>query len=205
MEKHSGRNVRNPHCGWSGGFRGEGRGGGSHLLTMPLWCLPTSVPDGDLVGMLKFNADESWLTSWEINVTHRPECWWRAGWRYLIFSFGGGGQLMYLCAENNSLVCKTWKIRFCSWNSAYIITDWSWLIGWSTPCRTLCRLISIYAPTPPSDEQHRIFIICKHFCFYFCFPVFCWVSLHIELQKSYLLWLSVVFSSGFYPQKETFI
>lgn len=30
-----------------------------HLLTWPLQCLPMSVPDGHLMGMLKFNADDS--------------------------------------------------------------------------------------------------------------------------------------------------
>lgn len=41
-------------------FRGGGVGWGcSHLLTLPLWCRPTSFPDGHLVGTLKFNADES--------------------------------------------------------------------------------------------------------------------------------------------------
>lgn len=110
---------------------------------------------------------------------------------------------MYLCAENNSLVCKTWNIWFCCWNFAYITTDWSWLIGWAMPCRTLCRLISIYAPTPPSDELHRVFIICKDFCFYFCFPFFCRVSLHIELQNSHLLSLSVLFFLWILPPKRS--
>lgn len=102
--RHAGTRIKMYHwpppppcfLSYSGGSEVKDGGGCSHLLTMPLWCLPTSVPDGDLVGMLKFNADESWLTSWEINVTHRPECWWRAGWRYLIFSFGGGG---FMCRE----------------------------------------------------------------------------------------------------------
>lgn len=52
----------------------------SHIA---LRCLPTSVPDGYLVGSLEFNADECWLTSWEINVTHQAECSCSAGWRHL--------------------------------------------------------------------------------------------------------------------------
>lgn len=62
--------------------------GATRLLTLTLRCLPTSVPDGHLASMLKFNVDESRLTSWEINVTHQPECSCCSGWRNLIFSFG---------------------------------------------------------------------------------------------------------------------
>lgn len=83
---------------------------GSHLLTLPLWCLPTSVPDGRLVGMLKFNADESWLTSWEINVSAGGA---QGGemWSYPSGSWTVGWQLMCLCAENNGWDCNTGKIR----------------------------------------------------------------------------------------------
>lgn len=63
-------------------------GGDSHLLTWPLQCLTTSVPNSHIVSMLKFNADESRLTSWEINVKHQPECFCSSGWRNLIFFFG---------------------------------------------------------------------------------------------------------------------
>lgn len=47
-----------------------------------LRSLPTSVPNCRLVGTLKFNADESGLTSWEINVT-RTECYCGAAGRNL--------------------------------------------------------------------------------------------------------------------------
>lgn len=43
---------------WGGGMPPPGRRGQSSSR-IALRCLPTSVPDGHLVGMLKFNADES--------------------------------------------------------------------------------------------------------------------------------------------------
>lgn len=63
----------------------------SHLL--PLRRHPTSVPDAHLAGMLKFNVDESWLTSWEINVTYQPESSCSSGWNLIFHSsfFAGGG------------------------------------------------------------------------------------------------------------------
>lgn len=72
----------------------------SHIT---LWSLPTSVPDVLLVGTLKFNADESWLTSWEINVTHQPECSYSSGWRNLdlLLFLRGYGLLVDSCL----LVC----------------------------------------------------------------------------------------------------
>lgn len=56
-------------AGW--GSATHGSGGGHSSSHIALRSLPTSAPDGHLIGKLKFNADESWLTSWEINVTHQ--------------------------------------------------------------------------------------------------------------------------------------
>lgn len=110
---------------------------GSHLLALPLRYLPTSVPDGHLLGMLKFNADERWLTSWGINV--------RAGgaqggeiWSSPLESWMVGWQFMCLRADNNGWDCNTRKIRFDRPHAAVEVCIphyrliWGWFAAWQS-------------------------------------------------------------------------